>query len=155
MVDVTGALLRTDSTPKATDRERYDVIDRREKERVAACEKGGQRCRVASYFGGLKYFEIAQMEIRDVRLVYAPADMIGRFGGETDNWRWPRHTGDWSFLRAYVGKDGKPATFSKENVPFKPKHWLKVSGVGHQARRPGVLWPAIRAAPSVTRPTRR
>ena len=129
VVDVTGALL-DGIPPKATDRERYDVIDRREKERVAACEKGGQRCRVASYFGGLKYFEIAQMEIRDVRLVYAPADMIGRFGGETDNWRWPRHTGDWSFLRAYVGKDGKPATFSKENVPFKPKHWLKVSGVG-------------------------
>ena len=129
VVDVTGALL-DGIAPKATDRERYDVIDRREKERVAACEKGGQRCRVASYFGGLKYFEIAQMEIRDVRLVYAPADMIGRFGGETDNWRWPRHTGDWSFLRAYVGKDGKPAAFSKENVPFKPKHWLKLSGVG-------------------------
>jgi len=129
VVDVTGALL-DGIPPKATDRERYDVIDRREKERVAACEKGGQRCRVASYFGGLKYFEIAQMEIRDVRLVYAPADMIGRFGGETDNWRWPRHTGDWSFLRAYVGKDGKPAAFSKENVPFQPKHWLKVSGAG-------------------------
>lgn len=116
--------------PKATDRERYDLIDRRMKERVAACERGGQRCNVASFFDGLKYFEIAQMEIKDVRLVYAPAEGIGVFGGETDNWRWPRHTGDWSFLRAYVGKDGKPAVFSKENVPFKPKHWLKVSREG-------------------------
>jgi hypothetical protein len=116
--------------PKATDRQRRDLIDRRVKERIAACEKGGQRCNVASFFDGLKYFEIAQLEIKDVRLVYAPADGIGVFGGETDNWRWPRHTGDWSFLRAYVGKDGKPAVFSKDNVPFKPKHWLKVSTEG-------------------------
>ena len=116
--------------PKATDRERYDVIDKRVKERIAACEKSGQRCNVASFFAGLRYFEIAQMEIKDVRLVYAPAEGIGVFGGETDNWRWPRHTGDWSFLRAYVGKDGKPAAFSKDNVPFKPKHWLKVSAEG-------------------------
>jgi hypothetical protein len=115
---------------KATDHERYDLIERRVKERIAACEKGGQRCNVASYFAGLKYFEIAQMEIKDVRLVYAPAEGIGVFGGETDNWRWPRHTGDWSFLRAYVGKDGKPAAFSKDNVPFQPKHWLKISPTG-------------------------
>ena len=115
---------------KATDRERYDLIERRVKERIAACEKGGQRCNVASFFAGLKYFEIAQMEIKDVRLVYAPAEGIGVFGGETDNWRWPRHTGDWSFLRAYVGKDGKPAAFSKDNVPFQPKHWLKISTEG-------------------------
>jgi len=115
---------------KATDRERYDLIDRRVKERIATCEKSGQRCNVASFFDGLKYFEIAQMEIKDVRLVYAPAEGIGVFGGETDNWRWPRHTGDWSFLRAYVGRDGKPAVYSKDNVPFKPKHWLKVSTTG-------------------------
>ncbi len=115
---------------KATDRERYELIERRLKERIAVCEKSGQRCSVASFFAGLKYFEIAQMEIKDVRLVYAPADGIGVFGGETDNWRWPRHTGDWSFLRAYVGKDGKPAAFSKDNVPFQPKHWLKVSAEG-------------------------
>lgn len=114
----------------ASDRERYDTIDRRLKERVTACEKSGQRCRVASYFDGLKYFEIAQMEIQDVRLVYAPAEGIGVFGGETDNWRWPRHTGDWSFYRAYVGKDGKPAPYSKENVPYRPKHWLRVSREG-------------------------
>jgi hypothetical protein len=121
---------------KATDRQRFDAIDRRIKERVAACEKGGLRCNVSSFFEGLKYYEIAQMEIKDVRLVYAPAEGIGVFGGETDNWRWPRHTGDWSFLRAYVGKDGKPALFSKENVPYKPAHYLKVSSEG---ARPGEL----------------
>ncbi len=122
--------------PKATDRERYDLIERRVKERVAACEKNGQRCNVASFFEGLKYFEIVQLEIKDVRLVYAPAEGIGVFGGETDNWRWPRHTGDWSFLRAYVGKDGKPAAYSKENVPFRPAHFLKVSPEG---AKPGEL----------------
>ncbi len=116
--------------PKATDRQRYDLIERRIKERIAACEKDGRRCNVASFFEGLKYYEIAQLEIKDVRLVHAPAEGIGVFGGETDNWRWPRHTGDWSFLRAYVGKDGKPAAFSKDNVPYKPAHFLKVSPEG-------------------------
>ena len=116
--------------PKLTDRQRYDVIERRVKERTAACEKDGLRCRVASFFEGLRYFEIAQLEINDVRLVYAPPQGIGNYGGETDNWQWPRHTGDFSFYRAYVGKDGKPAAFSKENVPYHPKHFLKVSPKG-------------------------
>ncbi|HYK89089.1 MAG TPA: S46 family peptidase, partial [Acidobacteriota bacterium] len=129
VTEVTEAI-RGNIDPKATDRARYDTLERRIKERVAACEKSGQRCNVASFFEGLKYYEIAQLEIKDVRLVYAPAEGIGVFGGETDNWRWPRHTGDWSFLRAYVGKDGKPAVFSKDNVPYKPTHWLKVSPEG-------------------------
>ncbi len=115
---------------RATDRERYDTIDRRVKERVAACEKDGARCNVASFFEGMKYFEIAQLEIQDVRLVYAPAEGIGVFGGETDNWRWPRHTGDWSYLRAYVARNGKPAPYSKDNVPYKPKHWLRIAANG-------------------------
>ena len=116
--------------PKSTDRQRFELIDRRVKERVAACEKSGQRCTVASFFEGHKYFEISQLEIRDARLVYAPTADIGTFGGETDNWRWPRHTGDWSYLRAYVAPDGKPAPYAKENVPYNPKHWLQVSAAG-------------------------
>jgi hypothetical protein len=116
--------------PKSTDRQRFELIERRIKERVAACEKSGQRCTVASFFEGHKYFEISQLEIRDARLVYAPTADIGTFGGETDNWRWPRHTGDWSYLRAYVAPDGKSATYAKENVPYKPKHWLRVSAAG-------------------------
>jgi hypothetical protein len=116
--------------PKLDDRKRFDVLDRRIKARTAACEAGGLRCRVDSFFGGLKFYEIAQLEIPDVRLVYAPAAGIGNFGGETDNWRWPRHTGDWSFYRAYVGRDGKPADFSKDNVPYEPARWLKVQPAG-------------------------
>ncbi len=115
---------------KATDRQRFDWIERRTKERTAGCEKGGLRCRVASFFEGKSYFEISQLEINDVRLVYAPGKGIGNFGGETDNWQWPRHTGDFGFYRAYVGKDGKPAGFSKENLPYHPKHWLTVSTKG-------------------------
>jgi hypothetical protein len=127
--DVTDAITgRVD--PRLDDRKRFDVIDRRVKERVAACETGGFRCSVTSFFGGLEYFEIAQLEVQDVRLVYAPAAGIGNFGGETDNWRWPRHTGDWSFFRAYVGPDGKLAAFSKDNVPYRPAHWLPVQPAG-------------------------
>jgi len=135
VTEVTDAI-RGKLEANLTDRQRYDAIERRVKERVAACEKEGLRCNVASFFEGLKYFEIAQLEIRDVRLVYSPHEGIGVFGGETDNWRWPRHTGDWSFLRAYVGKDGKPAAYAKENVPYKPAHWLQVSPAG---AKPGEL----------------
>ncbi|HXK12037.1 MAG TPA: S46 family peptidase [Vicinamibacteria bacterium] len=116
--------------PRLDDLRRFDFVERRAKERVAACEAGGLRCRVDAFFGGLKYFETAQVEIQDVRLVYAPPQGIGNFGGETDNWRWPRHTGDFSFYRAYVGRDGKPAPFSKDNVPFRPAHWLRVQPAG-------------------------
>jgi hypothetical protein len=118
--------------PKLEDRKRFDLVERRVKQRVAACEAGGYRCAVNPFFGGLEYFEIAQLEIQDVRLVYAPPAGIGNFGGETDNWRWPRHTGDWSFYRAYVGKDGKPASFSKDNVPYKPARFLRVEPAGVQ-----------------------
>jgi len=127
--DVTGEITGG-IDPKTADRARYNVVERRVKERVAACEKDGFRCTVASFFEGKKWFELAQMEIRDVRLVYAPAAGIGNFGGETDNWQWPRHTGDFSFYRAYVSPAGKAVPFAKENVPFRPKQWLKVSPEG-------------------------
>jgi hypothetical protein len=123
--EVTGKI-----EPKATDRQRYDLVEKRAKERTAACEKDGLRCTVSSFFEGKKWFELAQMEIPDVRLVYAPAAGIGNFGGETDNWQWPRHTGDFGFYRAYVSPAGKAVPFSKENVPFRPKQFLKVSTKG-------------------------
>src|SRR5512145_3106693 len=78
----------------------------------------------------MRYFEIAQLEIEDIRLVYVPAAGVGNFGGETDNWRWPRHTGDFSFFRAYVRPDGKPGPFDERNVPFRPARHLRVSPRG-------------------------
>src|SRR6266851_373694 len=123
---VTGGL-----TAKMGDLDREKSIDRATKQLIEECEKpGGVRCRVASFFEGSQYLRTTQMEIRDVRLVYAPALGVGDFGGETDNWMWPRHTGDWSYLRAYVGKDGKPADYSKDNVSYHPAHFLKVSSEG-------------------------
>ncbi|MFI5169881.1 MAG: S46 family peptidase [Vicinamibacterales bacterium] len=116
--------------PKLDDLALHDLIERRLKQRTSACETGGLRCKVASFFEGLSYYEIAQLEIPDVRLVYAPAEGIGNFGGEADNWRWPRHTGDWSFYRAYVGPAGTPAAYAEANVPYKPKQWLKVEPAG-------------------------
>lgn len=127
--DVTSEITGT-IDPKLGDAARYELIDRRIKQRTAACEAGGLRCRVASFFEGLSYYEQAQLEIPDVRLVYVPAEGVGNFGGEADNWRWPRHTGDWSFYRAYVGPDGKPAPYAQANVPYKPKQWLKVQPAG-------------------------
>jgi len=111
---------------------RKDESEKRMKQLVAACEKDrpGIRCQVSSFFRGGQYVQIENLEIRDVRLVYVPARSVGNYGGEIDNWAWPRHTGDWSFLRAYVGKDGKPADYAADNIPFKPKHFLKVSAAG-------------------------
>ncbi len=107
---------------------RYDTVESRSKALVAECEEpGGLRCNVYNFHGGLQFSLIRQMEIRDVRLVYAPSDAIGKFGGDVDNFEWPRHTGDWGFLRAYVGKDGKPAPYSPDNVPYQPASWLTVS----------------------------
>jgi len=116
--------------PKLSDRARFDAVEKRVKELVAAGEIGGLRCTVASFFEGAKWFEICQLEIQDVRLVYAPAAGIGNFGGEVDNWQWPRHTGDFSFYRAYVSPAGKSVAYSKQNVPYQPKHWLRISPQG-------------------------
>jgi hypothetical protein len=113
---------------------RYDSIEKVKKELIAECEQDpGHRCRVSAYYGGMLYVLTKQLEIRDLRLVYAPAGAVGKYGGDIDNWMWPRHTGDYSFLRAYVGTDGKAADPSPDNVPFRPKHWLSVAvdGVDH------------------------
>ncbi|MBV7314117.1 S46 family peptidase [Shewanella sp. NIFS-20-20] len=109
----------------------YQGIEAKEKQLVADCEQGGgYRCQVYSFHNGLEYYLVKQLEIRDVRLTYNPAGSIGKYGGDIDNWMWPRHTGDFSFYRAYVGPDGKPADFSKDNVPYEPKSFLKVSAKG-------------------------
>ena len=105
---------------------RTRALEALEKQLIAACEAdAGFRCRLYSFSGGNSYRLFRNMEIRDVRLAYAPPGSVGKFGGDVDNWMWPRHTGDFAFYRAYVGKDGKPAAYSPDNVPFKPRHWLK------------------------------
>ena len=83
--------------------------------------------RVRSLFESNKYYLFVTETFKDIRLVGAPPQSIGKFGGETDNWMWPRHTGDFSMFRVYCGPDGKPAEYSKDNVPYHPKHFLPIS----------------------------
>lgn len=112
---------------------RAEAIDRTEKTLVKSCETGpGTRCTVASFYNGRQYRLFEYVELTDVRLVYAPPAAVGEYGGEVDNWMWPRHTGDFSLLRAYVSPEGEPAPFSPENVPYRPAQHLQVSpeGVG-------------------------
>ena len=88
------------------------------------------KAEVSEMFIGKSYVLFRYKTIQDVRLVYIPQRSIGEFGGETDNWVWPRHTGDYSFMRAYVAPDGSPAKYSKDNVPYKPKKFLRVNPKG-------------------------
>jgi hypothetical protein len=111
---------------------RTKAIERRTKEIVARTEKEnpGKRAEVAEMFTGKSYILFIYTYLKDIRLVYVPPRSIGEFGAEEDNWMWPRHTGDFSFLRAYVAPDGSPADFAAQNVPFKPKRFLRVAARG-------------------------
>lgn len=110
----------------------FQEIERRKKDVVAECERQpGHRCEVAAFFGGAEYRLIDRLELRDIRLVYAPANSIGNYGGDVDNWQWPRHAGDFALYRAYVGPTGQPADYNPaSNVPFRPAHNLKISAGG-------------------------
>ncbi|MDP4944697.1 MAG: S46 family peptidase [Alishewanella sp.] len=119
------------STAKLSGKKRVDAIEANQKAIVAECEQdAGHRCSVAAYYGSLEYYLIKQLEIKDVRLVHAPAEGVGKFGGDTDNWMWPRHTGDYGFLRAYVSPEGKSADFHADNVPYTPDFHLKLAKEG-------------------------
>src|SRR5690606_1461518 len=108
--------------------ERYEAIETNRKALIKSCESDANyRCAVVSFHHGMQYFQIKQLMLQDVRLVYAPSEAIGNFGGDIDNFEYPRHTGDYTFLRGYVGKDGKPAPYSVDNVPYQSKHYLKVN----------------------------
>lgn len=111
---------------------RLQVIHNAMKNIVAEAEKKDPtiKAEVSEMFIGKTYVLFRYKTILDVRLVYIPNRKIGEFGGETDNWVWPRHTGDYSFMRAYVAKDGSPAKYSKDNVPYTPKKFLKVNPNG-------------------------
>ncbi|HMU24137.1 MAG TPA: S46 family peptidase [Ferruginibacter sp.] len=92
-----------------------------------ADKENGISARIYSMFKGNQYIMYVYKTYRDIRLVGAPPESVGKFGGDTDNWEWPRHTGDFSIFRVYTSKDGKPAEYSKDNVPLKPKYFLPVS----------------------------
>ncbi|MBP2238867.1 hypothetical protein J2Z31_005408 [Sinorhizobium kostiense] len=110
---------------------RHEQLDANRKALIAACEgQPNRRCDVRAYYGGASYYLQQKLEIQDVRLVYSPARGIGEFGGEKDNWMWPRHTGDFGFYRAYVAPDGSSRPYAPDNVPYRPKNWLRIAREG-------------------------
>jgi hypothetical protein len=126
--DVTEDIRGVVASAGDDDEAAWRAWDLRVKELVAACEAPGSvRCSVVSFWGGQGWRLIRRMEIRDVRLVYAPPEMVGNYGDEIDNWMWPRHSGDFAFLRAWVGPDGMPADHDAANVPYRPAHWLPLA----------------------------
>lgn len=127
VTDRVAAALSDDMDGKA----RFEAIQGVKKRLVADCEEQGPyHCEVHDFHYGLEYYLIRQLEIRDVRLVYAPPESIGKFGGDVDNWQWPRHTGDFAFFRAYVGPDGSPAPHHEDNVPYEPDSYLTLATEG-------------------------
>lgn len=128
-----------DVTPKITakfkakmkDAERQSAIDTASKGLVAACERApNRRCNVAPFYDGREYRLITRLEIKDIRVVYVPAESVYAFGGDQDNWMWPRQCGDFALLRAYVGPDGAPAAHAEANVPYHPPRHLAVQPAG-------------------------
>ncbi len=97
-------------------------------------ENPGMECTVRPFFGGNRYFAFVMEVFGDIRLVGTPPTSIGKFGGDTDNWMWPRHTGDFSIFRIYAGKDNKPAAYSPDNVPYKAEKYLKISLDGYKEK---------------------
>jgi hypothetical protein len=115
----------------ADDLARFQAIERKKKELVAACEsQPNRRCQVEAFDGGVSYQLIEGLEYSDVRLVYAPPRAVGEYGGEVDNWSWPRHTGDFALLRVWAGPDGKPAAQDAKNVPYHPRNFYPVASRG-------------------------
>jgi hypothetical protein len=112
--------------------ERAKAIEGRISEltKKAQVEMPAKAISISEMLAGKSYVMFIATTLRDVRLVYVPPRSIGEFGGEDDNWVWPRHTGDFSFIRAYVGKDGKPAPYGADNVPYHPRRFLKVNPNG-------------------------
>ncbi|MCK4549626.1 MAG: S46 family peptidase, partial [Candidatus Krumholzibacteria bacterium] len=107
---------------------RYEAIEDEIKKITAEAEEGKDvHVTVASFFGGMQYKMFTYFTCKDVRIVYAPPKAIGNYGGDIDNWMWPRHTGDFSFLRAYVAPDGSSAEYSEDNIPYEPAVHLPMS----------------------------
>jgi Peptidase S46 len=90
-------------------------------------ESGRYKVDVKPFFKGNEYYMFIYEVYKDVRLVGTPPESVGKFGGDTDNWMWPRHTGDFSLFRVYMSPDGKPADYSKDNIPYKSKHFLPIN----------------------------
>eukprot|EP01029_Cantina_marsupialis_P031550 TRINITY_DN913_c0_g8_i1.p1 TRINITY_DN913_c0_g8~~TRINITY_DN913_c0_g8_i1.p1 ORF type:complete len:726 (-),score=147.92 TRINITY_DN913_c0_g8_i1:257-2434(-) len=127
MEDVTKKVVK-ELKDDMSEEDRYKAIEKVATEIEKKAEEGSHyKANVRSMFNGNQYFLFVYEIFKDVRLVGAPPQSMGKFGGDTDNWMWPRHTADFSLFRIYTGADGKPAAYSENNVPLKPKHHLPIS----------------------------
>ena len=127
MRDVTDAVLKG-VKPGMDEAQRTKIIDRNKAKAIQAATKGNHyKATVEALYYGNQYFLFVYEVFEDVRLVFAPPSAVGKFGGDTDNWMWPRHTGDFSIFRVYAGPDNKPAPYSPENVPYVPKKSFTIS----------------------------
>ncbi|PKP51914.1 MAG: serine protease [Bacteroidetes bacterium HGW-Bacteroidetes-1] len=127
MEDVTDRVLEK-VTSELTELQRSSIIKENIKTLTeAAVKESGLVVTIRPFYNGNQYFMLFNQIFKDIRLVGAPPSNIGKFGGDTDNWMWPRHTGDFSVFRIYVGKDGKPAEYHQDNVPYKPAYHLPIS----------------------------
>jgi hypothetical protein len=125
--DVTTRVL-SDVTPSMTEQQRSDAINNQRSKIVAEAIKGStSKAQVTSFYGGNYFYLLVYDVYSDVRLVGAPPSSMGKYGNDADNWMWPRHTCDFSMFRVYMSPDGKPAEYSKDNVPLKPKYYLPIS----------------------------
>ena len=133
MDDVTDIILKG-YTPDMTEEQRVELVRNNSKALIeeATKEGNGLRATVEALYYGNQYFLFLYRQYDDVRLVGAPPSSIGKFGGDTDNWMWPRHTGDFSMFRIYADKDNNPAPYSKDNVPYRPKKYFRISTKGVQ-----------------------
>ena len=133
MEDVTGIIMNGYSSQMAEE-ERVELVKKNSEALIAEATKAGNglRATVEALYYGNQYFLFVYREYSDVRLVGAPPSSIGKFGGDTDNWMWPRHTGDFSMFRIYADKDNNPAAYSEDNVPYKPKKFFRISTAGVQ-----------------------
>ncbi|MCZ4408633.1 S46 family peptidase [Cryomorphaceae bacterium 1068] len=130
MEDVTEEMLAAVEGAESED-ERNQIISAKGKELAAAATQDSHyNARVSSFYAGNEFYLFVYETFTDVRLVGAPPSSVGKYGGDTDNWMWPRQTGDFSMFRVYSGPDGKPADYSQDNIPLSPKHFLPVSIAG-------------------------
>ena len=140
MEDVTDSIVPflSDTMSESDRSSKVRKISKRLKK--AAGEKGKYHTVVKGFFGGTEYYLFVYEVYRDVRLVGAPPSEIGKYGGDTDNWMWPRHTGDFSIFRIYCAPDGSPANYSEENVPLTPKYHLPISLDGVEKDDFAMIW---------------
>ena len=131
MEDVTSVILKG-YEPSMSENERINIIRHNSEDLIRSVTEGQKslRATVEALYYGNQYFLFIYREFSDIRLVGAPPSSIGKFGGETDNWTWPRHTGDFSIFRIYADKDNNPADYSPDNVPYQPKKYFKISTAG-------------------------